>query len=137
MNHAAREYVRALANRNQMRHKPPHEVDNLQRAVNEIAARLAASRDDLTAAVGKRFGPTRAAVQRVGTDGVYVIGYPDGRSALAVRRGPAGPATEFWDVRADASLYLDRDKAGWTVTYGPDAGARVTVDEYWTSTGLR
>jgi len=132
MDEAAKEYVRALNDRNSTRKNPPHDVFVLQNRVRNYASRILTSRNAVRKVVDKRYGPTRSKVTRPVPEGIYKIG-----DRLVVRRGDDAPSVKFWNMGDDKSYYLKRDGRDWSVRYGPDAGNAVQLDEYWTPSGLR
>lgn len=132
MDEAARSYIRALNDRNSLRKQPPHDVMNLQDKVRDVAQRLLESREAVKRAAAARYGPTQRRVVRVMPDGVYAI---DGR--LAVRRGSETPYVGFWNLDDDGPVYLRRAGKEWSIKYGPRNGSQVSLDEHWTSGGLR
>lgn len=132
MDEAARSYIRALENRNAYRRQPDHDIFELQNRVRDVSARLRASKEAVRAAVAARYGPTRSGVMRPASEGVYAI-----NTNLAVRRGAGGPATAFWNVSANKSVYLVKRGRDWVIKYGPNAGKVVTLSEHWVPGGLR
>lgn len=132
MDEAAKAYTHALNNRNSLRKQPPHDVFELQDRVRDVAQRLVQSREAVKRAASARYGPTQRRVLRVMPEGVYAI---DGR--LAVRRGSNSPYVGFWNLNGNQAVYLKRQGRDWTVKYGSSAGSVVSLDEHWTSGGLR
>jgi hypothetical protein len=134
MDQAAREYIRALEDRDSVRRQPPHDIFTLQDKVRDYARRVANSRNALGKAAAARYGPTRQYVTRPAAEGVYAAG-----DRLLVRRGADGPSSSFafWNVQANASLYLQQDGKTWVIKYGPKAGSVVQLGEHWTPGGLR
>lgn len=132
MNTAAKEYTKALENRDTIRRRPPHDVFELQDRVRDMATRLLASRAALKQAVNARYGPTRSRVTRPASEGVYVAG-----NKLLIRRGVDGPSLAFWNVATNRAVYLQRTGRDWVVRYGPEDGTVVGLDEHWAPGGLR
>ncbi len=132
MENAAKKYIRALNARNALRKNPPHDVFELQDAVQNYASKLAEAKKELKAAVAQRYAATRSRVQRPAPEGVYRAS-----NRVLVRRGDDGPAVKFWDLNGNASYYLKRNGRNWVVRYGNGAGTVVQLDEYWTPSGLR
>lgn len=133
MNEAARDYIRALNDRNGLRRKPPHDIFELQNRVRNISSRLEASQAAVAKAAGARYGPQRTRVARPATQGLYVIE----PGTLAVRRGVDGPSIAFWNVAKNEAVYLKRSNKNWVLSYGPDAGKVVQLSEHWTPGGLK
>ena len=132
MNRAAREYTRALENRDTIRRHPPHDVFELQDQVQNYSTRLRDSKKRLKDAIASRVAPTKTYVTRPTHEGIYAA---DGK--VLVRRGVDGPSHAFWNVNRNASWYLKRQGREWMVTYGDDAGKIVQLDEHWAPGGLR
>jgi len=133
MNEAARDYIRALNDRNGVRRQPPHDIFELQNRVRNISSRLESSKAAVAKAAAARYGPQRTRVARPATQGLYVIE----PGTLAVRRGVDGPSIAFWNVAKNEAVYLKRSNKNWVVSYGPDAGKVVQLSEHWTPGGLK
>lgn len=133
MDRAAREYTKALENRDALRKRPPHDIFELQNHVKDISERLANSKARLKHAVTTRYAPSKAYVTRPSTEGVYSTSI----GKILVKRGVDGPSTAFWNVNANTSYYLQKQGRNWKVTYGPNAETSVHLAEYWTPGGLR
>lgn len=133
MNEAARDYIRALNDRNGVRRQPPHDIMELQNRVRNISSRLESSKAAVAKAAAARYGPQRTRVARPATQGLYVIE----PGTLAVRRGVDGPSIAFWNVAKNEAVYLKRANKNWVVSYGPDAGKVVQLNEHWTPGGLK
>ena len=127
MNEAARDYIRALNDRNGVRRQPPHDIFDLQNRVRNISSRLESK------AAAARYGPQRTRVARPAAQGLYVIE----PGTLAVRRGVDGPSIAFWNVAKNEAVYLKRSNKNWVVSYGPDAGKIVQLSEHWAPGGLK
>lgn len=132
MNRAAREYTKALENRDSIRRHPPRDVFEFQDQVVNYSQRLRDSKKRLKNAIALRIGPTKAYVTRPSHEGIY-----QADQKILVRRGVNGPSHAFWNVDANASMYLKRDGRNWTVTYGNNAGKTVQLGEHWAPGGLR
>lgn len=132
MNRSAREYTRALENRNSTRRHPPHDVFELQNQVQDYSQRIRDSRRRLKNAIAARVAPTKTYVTRPTQEGIYAA-----NDKILVRRGINGPSHAFWNVDADSSMYLKKQGREWTVTYGNNAGKIVQLAEHWAPGGLR
>lgn len=132
MDQAARNYERALDDRDAVRKRPPHDPLELQNKVKNYSGRLHAARDKILQIVRERYGPTRGAVTRPVSRGIYSH---DGR--ILMRRGQDGPALAFWNLRADATRYLEQNGREWTSTNAQSKVSRGKLDEYWGPGGLR
>jgi hypothetical protein len=132
MNRAARDYTRALEDRDSIRRHPPRDVFELQDQVVNYSKRLANSKKRLKNAIATRIGPTKTYVTRPSREGIYQANH-----RILVRRGTNGPSLAFWNVNIDRSMYLKRQGRDWIVTYGNDAGKTVQLGEHWAPGGLR
>jgi hypothetical protein len=132
MDRAAREYTKALENRDILRKRPPHDIFELQDKVKDISSRLQNSKARLTQAVASRYAPSKPQVTRPSTEGVYAV-----MGKILVKRGIDGPSLGFWDVEANKSYYLKKQGRNWVVTYANDDQTPVQLVEYWTPGGLR
>ena len=105
----------------------------LQNRVRNISSRLESSKAAVAKAAAARYGPQRTRVARPATQGLYVIE----PGTLAVRRGVDGPSIAFWNVAKNEAVYLKRSNKNWVLSYGPDAGKVVQLNEHWTPGGLK
>lgn len=132
MDRAARNYTKALENRDILRKRPPHDIFELQDQVKNISSRIQNSRTRLKQAVASRYAPSKPQVTRPSTEGVYAT-----MGKILIKRGVDGPSIGFWDVDANTSYYLKKEGRNWVVTYGNDTKTPVQLAEYWTPGGLR
>ena len=132
MNRAARDYTKALENRNSIRRHPPRDVFEFQDQVLEYSQRLRNSKQRLKEAIAARIGPTKPTVTRPSHEGIY-----QANRKILVRRGVNGPSHAFWNVDANGSVYLKRQGRDWVVTYGNNAGKVVQLGEHWAPGGMR
>lgn len=132
MDEAATGYTKALENRNAVRRRPPHDIIDLQTQVRNYSQRLQDYKTKVKQEIAKRYAPSRIRVTRPAEEGLYMTS--DGKLLLR-RVSRDGPSTSFWNVDKNASSYLKQDGRSWKVKYGNDAGAQVTLSEYWTASG--